>query len=1304
MNNNRQSADVVLTTYGGLCVEVAATDLPEGASPQNWDVDYDVGAVFTRSGLKSAYQFVDLNSGVLFAGNSASIAGAWAFDGVFDTTTFSGTSDIIFWNQFPIALSPAIAVTGVEIQLSGHYTGSVAPTVTVQLILNGEPIGMPESFQFQTGDSIVTVGSPTDGFSANLSADIVNNITFGYQVFGTVPVGNTASLFIRQAVITIFQSQGPDNINWIKTFVEDDGETHTFVLDSDGTLWEENVTENPGVLVPELETIYPNQCAYSETNQDEEWIAFSDLLHGTNIPRHGTNFDRISQVGPGLAPSCAGNAGTCAPTTGTTDTGQNSCWTIASITQIPAQGSATGQPFQDVLWSAGPTSTNPGNTLTIFYRPGTVPPGPDPSIVIGQGINLTGLTGDFLGLNGTYIVTDTGFATPPGGGSNRWMFTVQTVTTSPARAQAHGTTAGNFQPTLATMTLTPDRPANFQVGDQITIQNATPSQWNNTWTILNLVNGGQYSITQTSLTAGVATYDFSIISGNAPTVGSLVNITGCINGPFVNGSSIFNQTNVPITTATGSTFTINIPGFGDVGSAIEANATAVELGTQFQFDPAPSFLGLPGAVFGNDTGTGQVFLNTGLGAGVRQAVTIFETRNGYLTAPSPPVTFGTTTADSSIRVTNICVGPPNVVARIIAFTPANGGNFFYLPEDVTIPNAGQPLTYKATRIPNNTNQDWAFTFTDAVLMAATAIDIPGNNLFNQLEVGACRSIVSYADRNFYVHQNNRVQNFINTTFDGGYVTHGEFNYPAGWTPEPNVNALGGRIKLSPVFGFSYYIVSDGSNADGIYGGIHQSAFQDAYMVPILRPQVGYSIRIDIRSPSGITDQGGQLFLDVVSYQQNGLYGSAGFPLPSMSTNFQTLVLPLVPKGALPLSVPDDLLLRLYASHLPAGADVEIDRFEIYPTDRPDLTTQVFGSYVGNLEAVDGVSGNLDAGGQNNQPVVGLFRQYDLLYFLKTGSMFSTQDSANEEPAEWGIRQVSDKVGCCGIHAFDYGEEWMITANRLGLYLFHGGEPQKILQEIQPIWNALNWKFSHTIIVRNDVQERRITIHVPLPTPNKWMPDAVLNPSPETPNCMLMCNYKELQNANDLIERGPVKVSYSGKLISWDISRKWSIWQIPSPYSASITRPDGTDQYFIGNGRHNAKVYQLDANTLDDDGIPINGLYCTYGFPKTEQAQQYGPLLGQYRKLYRYSSHNLAGDGKVRLRALVNDLVTPHPYVVPGGIDLHNASVDNREVPFNLTAQRLFLEYSTNALAAHFRLSETILSIVKDPWAPVRGLN
>ena len=55
MPQQKSAADVALTILGGLCSEMAPSDLPQGSSPLTYDTDYDVGRVRTRDGLQSVY-------------------------------------------------------------------------------------------------------------------------------------------------------------------------------------------------------------------------------------------------------------------------------------------------------------------------------------------------------------------------------------------------------------------------------------------------------------------------------------------------------------------------------------------------------------------------------------------------------------------------------------------------------------------------------------------------------------------------------------------------------------------------------------------------------------------------------------------------------------------------------------------------------------------------------------------------------------------------------------------------------------------------------------------------------------------------------------------------------------------------------------------------------------------------------------------------------------------------------------------------------------------------------------------------
>jgi hypothetical protein len=1090
----------------------------------------------------------------------------------------------------------------------------------------------------------------------------------------------------REALVSLcLPPDTPSTFNYVKTFSQDDGEVATFALDASGTLWEEDVEREPDTLTPVATNILPNTFAKSTTQQDEEWIAFSDLTKGTDIPRHGSNLDRISQVGPGSGPAVVGS-----------ESGTN-IWDITASTGL-TQPSAKSNPvdaghFDDINWADGPTGRSSGNVLTIFYT--QISNAQDPDLQVGRAVYLDLTSAPFTALTGTYIITAIGEAFPSGSaGAARWYFSVQVGTTG-NELVGGATPTGTYQVTLATLTTT--TPAAINVNDGVTIASASPSTWDGAWTILATLNSGQYQITSTSLTSNIATYNYTPI-GSSPNIagGDQITVTGCTNGPIVNGTSLFNVTTYAVATATSSQFTLLLNG-ANVTTAAET-ANAITSGTKFQFDPGLSNLGAGVDAILGDGGGGTVTTSGSLGSGVRQAVTIFVTRNGYQTAPSPPVIFETTGSTNNLQVGGIALGPPNVIARIIAFTGANGGNFFWIPEPVTIQGAGQPVTYTATIVNDNVTTSSTFQFTDAVLLAASAIDIQGNDLFNQIELGSSAWTVAYASRMFYGLENNKIQNLLNTTFDGGYLPNQNgVQAPLGWNVDP-VNGIGGSAITSPIFGNSYYVQNSTGSTAAVLGLISQSAFQDFYKVPIILPSFTYSVRVRASCPSGLTT--GSLVIDLFSPSLARTFGSFTLAISDMTTAVSLFTGSLL-ATAFTTSVQNDLQLRVWASGLANTADFLLDRFEVYPDKQPILTTELQGSYPDNLEAFDGVTGPLGVGTQNNQPALGAFVNYDILYILKTNSMLSTQDSPGDEPDAWTLREVSNKVGTVGIHSYDYGEEWAVTAHRSGLYIFNGSEPIKISQEIQPTWDAVNWKYGYTIWVRNDTVNRKIFVGVPMATPNQWLPNASVNSNPTTPNVILMLNYKELNTSGELASRGPVKISFSGKLISWDMSRKWSIWQIPSTYADFILRPDGSSPLFFCQA--NSTISQQIDGLTTDNGQTIDWNYTTYGFVKSEQEPQFGPLLGDHRKLVNYLTMNLQGTGNIGVSILPNVLNPTFPWDVVGGIDLTENEQYNIERMVNVAGDRMYMQFESTESGSSFQLSEVKLTMQKDPNSPVRGV-
>jgi hypothetical protein len=1312
----------------------------------------------------------------------------------------------------------------------------------------------------------------------------------------------TGSVFTRPGLVSVYtvgEGWGFDwganwggatiaaNFNYIKSLPLSGGGLYTVALDTAGNLWSENVITNPGVLIPLFPTVEAGSYAFSVTQSDFEYICFSDLVQGTDIPRQynpqpqtsvagAYTLDRISQVGPGAPPTFQVTSTTTTTVTtitswagvgsivtfqavnsftagqlvklggfavstffnnqvfsvlstglsgsqfevsfagysGPSDSGTavpQYTYDIASISQ-PAQQSDPASPghFSSLLWSAGVGSKSPGNVITVYYKIAFNAP---QDSVLANAFNsglptYVYISGAPFG-NGTQLVTSIGQATPPGAGYIRWYFTFQTTASAYQFIGGPDSAAGQYQVTLATL-VTKEAVPNLNAGDQITIANASPSGWNSAWTITQALLSGTYNITQTSMdSTGIATYNWTWAGTGgaiAPQAKQLVTVVNTLGG-----NGIYNVASAIIATVTGgpSSGTFTISGFpAQAIAAVTENGQATTAGTTFTFDPgAVTFGSNTSPIYGNDNGSGQVTVsgaNTAVAAGTRQAVCFFETRNGLKTAVSAPITFTTNINASYIQATNIPIGPPNVIRRWIAFTTAGqngipGPNFYTIDTPVSYTINNQTLKYTATYVDDNTTTQAKFTFTDAVLTAGEEIDVQGNNLFSQIELGSSAWNIAYAGRMFYGLEQNKVLNFTNMSFDGGYVPNPNGpNVPLGWGIDPTSNAIAGvgasitsfsitanvvtfqavntfvagqvvvvqnlavgtylnttltvistglsgsqfeasfvhadvgstgdtgsatpvfdgvELVQSDVFGNAILIENITGITQGTLGLIYQNAFQDAYNVPIILPNVLYSVRVTASIPSGLTT--GTLIVDLADsnvglVSGSGVLSGFGQTYGTFSVNFSSMsttsgifsgTLLTIPFSA---GIPPGLVLRVWAKDIGYGANVKVDRVEVYPTTNPINTTNIRVSYVDNFEAFDAVTGNIGLAEHNTQQCFGAVELHDQLYFLQSASMQSTQDIPGTEPSGpnggWSVHEVSNRVGTCGIHAYDYGEEWILTACRNGLFGFNGGQPVRVDFQQKEIWELINWNAGHTIWVRNDLTNRRITVGVPLPTPNKWLPLAPVNTTPTTPNVILMWNWHGLNDFQELVDGRALHTTMFGTLAAVDMRLKFSIWQIPSPYSGMIEQGDTlTMTQLICGGVNNDHIFRLDPTALSDDGTAINGTYFTYGFVNSAKATQ-NPLLGFHRKAFCEVQFLATGSGTMTLTVYPNYIYTPstlvfnaNKYALPG-IVLQEQPIDDLVRPLATSGNRVYVGFSTNAVGAAMSISKLIMVGSIDQYA------
>jgi len=712
---------------------------------------------------------------------------------------------------------------------------------------------------------------------------------------------------------------------------------------------------------------------------------------------------------------------------------------------------------------------------------------------------------------------------------------------------------------------------------------------------------------------------------------------------------------------------VTIAGVGVSGYNGTFAAATVPDSTHFTYSATTGGLAASGG--GTAAAAGNIAL------GVHQVCVMFQTRQGYLTKPGPATNW-TASGGKRAVVTNIPTGPSNVVARILCFTGAGGASFFYV-------GGGGTLFTGNMVISDNTTTSLLVDFSDPILLAGTNVD----DMFRLIELGDCAGVTGYSERLFWWGERNKIDNWVNLGFDGGFTGPSLPHYPLGWTPDATFAPGGTDEENFVVWGAAYSIVGNGSTATR--GLMTQGAVQNALGAPLIQANTSYTVRARCACNASLT----QGTLHVHLYSVSGGINTTGLQLTAaqLTTGYvEYSALLTAPFTA----IPGDLVLRVYADGTPnQNGQFYIDAIEIFPTLQPVNASQVRASRVEDPESYDGLDGMLSVAENNGQAIRAAFELRERLYFVKEHSMFVTQDDGTNEPALWTISEVSQRVGTPSVRGVGYGEDWVVLAHRTGLYLFSGGEPVKISQEIQPTWNKINWQYAQTLWVTVDTKERRIYVGAPFG-------------SATTPNQVLMLDYHDLDTASALSSSPPVNITYTGRKAATDNARKWSPWLIAANCCALIERPEGTavaafgsGNPGVGGGGPTGKIYQLTDTQYSDDGTAIASFYTTHYFPERTVESSLG--LGAHRKLFSYLTMYVEGAGNLGLTSYVDSsgaaqAQQPLPLSSPGLEDL--------ELPINVLGERVAFQVSTNQAGAWFKLQRFTPSLRTDPWAPVRGVN
>ncbi len=626
-------------------------------------------------------------------------------------------------------------------------------------------------------------------------------------------------------------------------------------------------------------------------------------------------------------------------------------------------------------------------------------------------------------------------------------------------------------------------------------------------------------------------------------------------------------------------------------------------------------------------------------AGVHKYIVWFVLRSGARTRPSPPKEW-TAAGVKKVDLTVLPVGPDNVASREVAFTVAGGASYFHIDTSMVVPD--------------NTATTLTVDFSTVQLTSGENVD----HLLRNEVLPNSAGVIGYASRLVWWGEENYIQSFNNLQFDGGFASGGE---PLGWTQGPNF-AGGAKESSDVAWGEAWKITGDGATVNR--GEIRQSIITDAFLSKqILFPAKAYRVRARVKRSSGLA--AGTLNIDLFGSGLDTVGLTVGFG--AASTTFAEFEAELTPSQT---SLPSDATFRIFVNGTPTSGEFFIvDDIRIFESGEPAKTSLLRISRVNQPEGYDGTDGLLEVRRKDGQAIRNAFELRDFLYIVKERSLHVTRDDGSNEPNRWSVQRVDKKVGTPSIHGVGFGEGWVIIAGRPGAYLFSGGKPVKLSQEIQPTWDGINWAQGHKIWVVVDNEAKRVYFGVPIGAATE-------------PDRILTLDYT----------RG-----WGDPLSSPENARKWAPWFISANSAGLIERATGKAQLFLGNNAANGKIYELDSTATEDDTAAINSYYRT---AHISRAGRNGQPTPSGRSLFGYLTMFCTGVGTLNLSAFPPGDVGE---VTLTGLTLADPKGKDLELVLNISTERLSFKFGTNATSARFEMTQFVPYAKKDPWAPVRGL-
>jgi hypothetical protein len=1292
--NPVSSVDVPLSIFSGLDTELSAPDLPEGSSPANNDVVFTPGAVATRPGLNRIFA-APIDALGPFSYQKSFVTPSGVIKNLYFTK-----NDGILWVE-DLAVSPGTAIS--LFQSSGAtYASSCTAEGREYIALSDGVHGADVPLTYdgvnlwrttQDGPAnapvVQSVALPSSALSASSGACLQRN--------NNTVTANTATAHSMKVGYLAQISNVPDSnstsVNKVNTSYAPGSQTAY-------SGWEWNTFGGPGAWRSHFNPGTSPLSGFVATglgfNVPSNAIVLGVIV-GFGVWAQSTTAATVNEVALWQTGAQLGTMKSPATAIGTTPYPPAIYFGTAAdqwggaltpaIVNDPSFGFAVSiaspnvriflcPPFTVTVYYTLSSATEVTSISTIVIdnesNPGiatvttTAPHGLAPQ----ETVNIIGVVGAAVG-GGISTVEFSG-----------GLCTITTVSAHNRSVGDQVKVVANTYPAASGLWTVSTVPSPNSFAFAAAPPTPISSGGGGAWGLLKdiLIGGSIDPVIGPSVGTGIGLAGFSSTTwtpyGGADT-GTVTTVWPLVDSS--NGQNYFTVVTCPTPTSFTVQMTYNDGTWtgGTVGFIWEGTyfVTAVPSATQFQYQQ-----------YGPDGATSAVGTATPYGQatpGIHQAQVSYLLASGDITAPSPPVTF-VANGGQYLQVT-MPIGPSNVVGRIVQFTGALGAYFYYIPVPAIINGI---LVSTATQIDDNTTQIIIMDFADNTLYAAQAVSMPGNNLAAQVVLGPCAGHFTYAGRLIAWGERNKIQNLLNMGFDANAEND---LYSQGWTTtgvQASIVSLasrppGGQLQLALV-GYS-----------GPATLLSQPFYRDCYGAPIGQPLQAYKLRywISVPAHSGLGHWG---FTASITSASTGFSSTMTVSTPSgpAYSGYYEVDFPL----AMPVTIPSDMLINIAPYYLSGTTiDIVLDELEIIPVDQPYLDTQARISYADNFGGFDAVTGVI--GAQDDLSPIRNFGTIRKSLYMVTGTgLHETQDNDQSEPGNWNVDPVADNCGAFSIASVarnpqgigSAGKDWMMWSGPDGAQIFTGQKPLKISQEIQSVWDAVPAAYAYQAWVKN--WENSKWCFFGLPTATGSMQVWVLD-------------YRNIDGAM-IAENPPIHISFTGKMIVSDLTRKWTGWNVPAlcgelMYRGIIAQPQ---MVFGGSDDSDAaQSYILNASQRhDDDFGTIPASYTTYFFVSHEMEQAL--QVGSHRHIYTMAQAFISGTGTWTLTPCAASLnnqfpaspafpLTDDPFFdVDFGIN-----VNTTRCAFTVQAQPV-----GESLDSYFKLQKLVVNMAKDPNAPVRG--